>query len=303
MANGDATVVHGSIYFGAAANTTDIADMYLVYCYDLSQDNWTTLTLPVRLSSLGQIDGKLVAVGGVKKSDNNITGEVYTYVEKSRKWKQTLPPMPTARANLSVLSLQSALIAVGGDIQHDTATDTVEVLKLDTSQWYKTDQIPRACNSISLVASGNTCYVLGGCSGHDDTIFFKHALHASVSDLLHNAVPANQTTHSGSSDTQSAWKILPNTPTYTPAAAILVGNLLTIGGGDKPVIGGTTMKEVYMYSTATDSWIYISDLPVPRSNTTVAVLSATEILLVGGYNAASGDYVNTVYKGTLQIEP
>ena len=132
---------------------------------------------------------------------------------------------------------------------------------------------------------------------------FKHALHASVSDLLHNAVPANQTTHSGSSDTQSAWKILPNTPTYTPAAAILVGNLLTIGGGDKPVIGGTTMKEVYMYSTATDSWVYISDLPVPRSNTTVAVLSATEILLVGGYNAASGDYVNTVYKGTLQIEP
>ena len=109
----------------------------------------------------------------------------------------------------------------------------------------------------------------------------NQALHASVGDLLHNAVPANQTTHSGSSDTQSAWKTLPNTPTYRPAAAVLAGNLLAIGGSETSE-GGVDKKEVYMYSPSTNSWIYISDLPAPRGGTAVAVLSSTRVLVIGG---------------------
>ena len=303
MCNGQAILVHGSVFFGAAGNATDNAAMNLVYCYDLLQDKWTTLPpLPVWGFGLGHVDGKLVSVGGIKKSDDKLTGVVYTYVERSHKWKQTLPPMPTARYALNVLSLQSALIAVGGNILGDSETDTVEILKVDTLQWYKTDQIPKACNCISLVASGNTCYVLGGGFGHaEDATFFNQALYASVDDLVHNAVPADQTTHSGSSDTQSAWKTLPNTPTYIPAAAVLAGNLLAIGGAHHDQAEtGDVVKEVYMYSPSTNSWIYISDIPAPRANTAVAILSATEILVIGGYNAGT---VNTVYKGTLKIEP
>ena len=63
---------------------------------------------------LGQVNGKLVAVGGEKKSDFRATNEVYTYDERSRKWKQTIPPMPTARYSTGVLSLQSALVVAGG---------------------------------------------------------------------------------------------------------------------------------------------------------------------------------------------
>ena len=278
MCNGHATVVHGSVYFGAG-NTTDIALKYIVYCYDPSQDNWTTLPpLPVWSFSLGHIDGKLVAVGGIRNSDNKVTSEVYTYVERSHKWKQTFPPMPTARRSVQVLSLQSALLAVGGDIQGDLVTDAVEILKLDSLQWYKADRIPIACNCISLVAVGNICYALGGALGYESTAaFLNQALYASVDDLLCNAVPANlkETTHitGCSSDTQSAWKTLPNTPTYIPAAAVLADNLLAIGGarGDQ-ADGGDDMREVYLYSTAANSWIYISDLPAPRANTAVVAL-------------------------------
>ena len=53
-----------------------------------------------------------------------------------------------------------------------------------------------------------------------------------------------------------------------------------------------------MYSPSTNSWIYISDLPAPRSSTAVAVLSSTELLVIGGYD---GGRVNTVYKGTLTL--
>ena len=201
--------------------------------------------------------------------------------------------MPTARRNPGVLSLQSALVVAGG-LTSSSCTAVVEIFKPDTSQWYRTDPLPTACQNISLVAIGNTCYVLGGWSD----AHLNQALYASVDDLLGNAVPANQTTHSGSSDTQSAWKTLPNTPTYQPAPAVLSDNLLAIGGQlQEASEGGADTKKVYMYSPSTNSWIYISDLPAPRSRTTVTFLSSTEILVIGG--EAEGKKVNTIYMGTL----
>ena len=264
------------------------SDNYIIYCYDPSQDKWTTLPpLPVKWFGPGQVNGKLVAVGGVK-SGGQTSSEVYTYAERSRKWKQTIPPMPTARWYPAILGLRSALVVAGG-VPYTTA---VEVFRPDTSQWCKTNSLPVGCGFIPLVAIGNTCYALGGYDGS----YLNQALYASVDDLLRNAVPANQTTHSGSSDTQSAWKTLPNTPIYGPAAAVPAGNLLAIGGKETSE-GGAAKKEVYMYSPSTNSWIYISDLPAPRSHTAVAVLSSTRVLVIGGLN--EGETVNTVYQGTL----
>ena len=282
------TIINGKVYCGGGL-TDDDNDKYIVYCYDPSQDKWTTLPpLPVKLYGLGQVNGKLVAVGGWKN-----TNYVYTYDEQSQKWKQTIPPMPTARHFPGVLSLQSALVVAAGCTSIRQYTAAVDIFKSDTSQWYRTDPLPKACCNISLVAIGNTCYALGGYDGSH----LNQALYASVDDLLGNAVPANQTTHSGSSDTQSVWKTLPNTPTYRPAAAMLAGNLLAIGG-DETFEGGADKKEVYMYSPSTNSWIYVSDLPAPRSMTAAAVLSSTEVLVIGGWG---GHRVNTVYKGTLTL--
>ena len=271
------------------------SDNYIIYCYDPSQDKWTALPpLPVKLFGLDQVNGKLVAVGGVKSDyQTRRSNEVHTYDERLRKWKQTIPPMPTARQFPGVLSLQSALVVAGGDKGFLECISAVEIFKPDTSQWYRTDYLPIACQNMSLVAIGNTCYALGG---YKYPSSLNQALYASVDDLLRNAVPANQPTHSGSSDTQSAWKTLPNTPIYRPAAAVLVGNLLAIGGNETSE-GGTPKKEVYMYSPSTNSWIYINDLPAPRSTTTVAVMSSTRVLVIGGWN--EGERVNTVYQGTL----
>jgi N-acetylneuraminic acid mutarotase len=79
---------------------------------------------------------------------------------------------------------------------------------------------------------------------------------------------------------------------------VLVGSLLAVGGQE--ISEGEIeddMKEVYIYSPPTNSWIYISDLPAPRSSTTVAILSKTELLTVGGWSG--GTNVQTVYMGTL----
>ena len=150
-----------------------------------------------------------MAVGGWKKSDVRSTNEVYTYDERS-KWKQTIPPMPTARYYPGVLSLQSALVVAGGaNTSNEEYTDAVEIFKADTSQWYMTDRLPIACKITSPVVIGNTCYALGG---YGALLHLNQALHASVDVFLHNAVPANQTTIGRSTDTLSAWKMLANTP-------------------------------------------------------------------------------------------
>ena len=151
------TIINGKVFCGGGITIS--FDDYNVYSYDPSQDKWTTLPpLPVSYFGLGQVNGKLVAVGGRKKSIINKINEVYTYDERSRKWKQTIPPMPTARQSPGVLSLQSALVVAGGFTS--TFSDAVEIFKPDTSQWYRTDPLPTACLNTTLIAIGNTCYSL-----------------------------------------------------------------------------------------------------------------------------------------------
>ena len=279
FSSGKTTIINGKVYWGGG-EIANIHDRYIVYCYDPSQDNWTRQPpLPVSMFGLGQVSGKLVAVGGWKKTDDQITNEVFTYDERSRKWKQTLPPIPTARHSPGVLSFQSALIVAGGMMSFGEYTDAVEIFKAETSQWYRADPLPTACISVSVVVTGNTLYAVGG---YKCLSYLNQILSASVDDLLENAVPANQTTHSGSSaNTQSAWKTLTNTPTYGPAAAVLAGNLFAIGG--KETSGGEDdKKEVYIFSSSANSWLYVCDLPELRSETAVADLSSTEILVIGG---------------------
>ena len=69
---------------------SDVRDN-IVYYYDPSQDKWTTLPpLPVKHFGLSQIEGMLVAIGGVKnsKSSSTKTNEVHTFDERSRKWSR-----------------------------------------------------------------------------------------------------------------------------------------------------------------------------------------------------------------------
>ena len=284
-------MINSKVYFGGGDTYNNDQDKYIVYCYDPSQDNWTPLPpLPVRWFGLGQVNGKLVAVGGVK--GGLYANQVHTYDERSRKWKQTIPPMPTARWSPGVLSLQSALVVASGF--GDSHIDTVEIFKSDTSQWFRTDPLPTSSCDTILVAVGNRCYALGGYkSGH-----LNQVLCASIDDLLVNAVPARDQINIGI-NVQSAWKTLSNTPTYQPSAAVLAGNLFTIGGRGTPD-GGAFKKDIYIYSPSTNSWVYINDLPGVLSHpAAVAILSSMEILVIGG--EGDGHRASIVYKGTLHL--
>ena len=281
--------------------------VFNVFCYNLVEENWTTLPpLPVRRFGLGQVSGKLVAVGGLKH-ESMPSNEVYVYNDLLDTWEQEIPPMPTARYGAVVISLQSALVVAGGystKVNKFLAfirsaefleTNAVEIFKSDTSQWYKADRLTGTCfHSTSGIAVGNTCYVLGnyvtehygGKHIGNITSYTTAVQCASVDDLLHNAstVPANQTTHSGSSDTQTAWKELPDRPAtypYSVSVAELAGNLVCIKDNN----------QVYMYISSSKSWINIGDIPKPdfsNNGLAAANLSPLEIIV----------FTKHVYKGT-----
>ena len=279
-----------------------------VYCYDPLQDNWTVLPPlpdPVVFFGLGRFNGQVVAVGGTEiRATRRITAKntIQRYDEESKTWKVFEPSMPTARHSPGVLSLEKGILVVGGYTDNEYA-NTVEMLLFNTMQWYRVSPLPVDCCDVSLVAINSDCYVLGG---YKEPNHLNHALKASIEDLLHNAVPATQP-HSNISSTatsdnnqESPWKILPPTPMYRPAGAVLGENLFAIGGVETPT-GGTFTKEVYMFSPSTKSWIYICDLPTPLSRVSVNALSSTETMVVGGMDGSGR--VNTAYKGTMTLKP
>ena len=138
MSRGKTTMINGKVYCGGGATTDIIYNEYLVCSYDPLRNTWITLPpLPVRCFGLGQLNGQLVAVGGIKKSDKMLTNEAYVYDEQSGRWLQTIPPMRHVRYSPSILSLESALVGAGGCTSSGMYTDAVEVFKPDTSEWVR----------------------------------------------------------------------------------------------------------------------------------------------------------------------
>ena len=281
-AAGQSIVIDGKVYFGGGI-TNDDDKRYLVHCYSPTENQWTTLPpLPVKWFGLGQFNGKLVAVGGAKK-DKKKRPKVYVF--DLQKWKSTvIPPMTVARTFPAVSSLSKLLIVAGGNIEGGHDTNTVEIFQQATSQWHQGASLPRACCNLTLIHSGYTLYALGG---YDQPSQLNQVLWTSISDLFQIQDP-----------TKPTWRTLQSSPSYQPAPIMLLGNLLAVGGWKLPV-GEVAQKSIHMYSATTNSWVYFSDLPEPCAWTTCAVLSATEILVIGGRNEEN---VRAVYKGTLRVK-
>ena len=134
-------VIRDRVYCGGGVADDD-DDKYRVFCYSPSEDTWNTLPDHyVKWFGLGQVRGKLVTVGGRKKSDGKVTSEVYGFDDVTQSWKQSIPPMPTARQSPAVLSHHSTLTVAGGSTGL-TRTSVVEVFREDTSQWHTTEPFP-----------------------------------------------------------------------------------------------------------------------------------------------------------------
>ena len=293
-------VIRDRVYCGGGDAADD--NKYQISCYSPSEDTWSTLpACDVRYFGLGQVRGKLVTVGGTKKSGGRlkVTNAVYELDEVTHSWKQSIPPIPTARLSPAVLSYNSALIVAGGNTGtvYGTCTSVVEVFREETSQWYTTEPLPFCWLNPSSLRINNRWYLLGGVVEKEK--YSNRAVCAHVDLLLQKALPRDQASTKRDSTNNSAWEVLPNTPHYTPATATFGASLLAVGGTATNKHPLRQQTEVYIYCSSTNAWIHISDLPAPRQWAATAILSPTQFLVIGGWNNGRQ---NSVYKGFLRIE-
>ena len=292
-------VIRDGVYCGGVTESDAAADQYRVFCYSPSEDTWSTLpACDVRYFGLSQVRGKLVTVGGRKQPDGKVTNEVYEFDEVTHSWKQSIPPMPTARYSPAVLSHHSTLTVAGGHTG-DTRTSVVEVFREETSQWHTTEPLPFRWHDPSSLLINNRWYLLGGAAKGE--FYSNQAMCAHVDLLLQKALPRDQASTDMDRTNNSAWEVLPNTPYYRPAAATFGASLLAVGGTttNEWSLGPRGVTAVHIYFPCKNTWIHISDLPAPRAMAVTAMLSPTELLVIGGYNNGRQ---NSVYKGLLRIE-
>ena len=284
-ASGQCTVISGKVYF-AGGLTEEDSKKSLVHCYRPTEDQWGTLPhLPVKCFGLGQLNGKLVTVGGTKR-DGKKRCDVFTF--ESSKWRTTIPPAALARTLPAVANNDRVLVVAGGYIEGEEGTSEVEIYCQDTSQWQRAPSLPTPCRSLSLVVSagGDMLYALGG---YDRPSKCNQVLRISIDDLLH-----------GLDDDQkkSVWKTVQPSPNDQSTAGMLYGNFLSMGSW-RASERNVAINRIYMYSPTADSWTYFGNLPEVCAWSTCASLSSTEILLIGGKNRVN---VVTTYKGTLKVE-
>ena len=305
VSQSNSTVLNGKLYFGGGVAKKE--KEHNVYSYNIEEDHWSVLpALDVRNFSLGHIEGQLVSVGGAKKRPSRErTTEVFTFIESTGKWKKTYPSLLTARSSAVVFSLKHALIVACGYVKakdHPTvASNSVEVFKPADSQWYSCKPSAWVPISTTINTSGvliyPNIYMMGGIRigvQHNEVVY------AAVDDLLQSTIPADRVGEEmGTSKGESIWKKLPDTPTNKAAITTLNGAITALGG-EEGARGDTNTSPIHMYSPAANVWINIGSLPSPRILTTVSALPPNEIVVIGGFDGT--DQVNTVYKGTLQLQ-
>ena len=293
MSTGNSTVVNGKVYFGGGITSKE--DACTIYCYDPLQDQWSTLpSFNFRHFGLGHIEGNLVAVGGAKqRPSRERTNDLHVFIESTGRWKKAYPPMPTARSSTVIFSLEHALIVAGGYSYKGeikvSENNIVEVFKVKESQWCRAGKLPLAIPNMSGVVLNSHLYFIGGIRVGDT---YSQVISSSISDLIKNAVPANESTETAGNigDLVSPWKTLPDIPTNKTAITSLAGLLITLGGEE---------NTIHVYSPSISSWVHVGSLPELRLLTTISALSPMEILMIGGFDGSKN--VSTVYKGILQL--
>ncbi len=291
--------INNDIYAGGGHSKTHA---YVLSRYSPAEDTWSILPMcPTQQYGLTQLEGKPVLVGGVKTGATP-TNDVYT-LEESQEWRNTLPPLPTARFYPTVFCYQSFLIACGGitsytDSNNCTRTSAVEVFSSNTSQWYKAEPLPTALSSMSYTIINDTCYLIGGATTGGITY---QAFCASLPSLIQQATAQAdpQSPTASSSPPSAIWRQLPNCPCYGSTAAGLWGCLLAIAGQLPGSTDGSTL--VHLYSPSTNSWVRVSnaDIPEPRYWGTTTQLANGDIILMGG-RVRHGELCNTVFVGSIE---
>ena len=290
MFQAQSIVIGNKVYVGGGNTGDDEADS-LIFEYNVGEDSWDILPpVPVTLFGLGQLLGEVVVVGG--KVQQSVRDCVYVFDRFTRRWKDSLPPLNTTRCVPTCLSLTFGLLVCGGFSDAHKALSSIEMIDCDNFQWKVAGYFSRpATLSYSTAVSDNeSLFFLGG---------YRSSTANSVSNVAHTASLSHISSPSGVSP--YVWKCLPSTPHFQSTAGLIGGCIVAVGGSSSPYML-PVYNSIYVYSSESESWIKIGELPYAACHVTVNSLPSGELLVLGGW-VKPGEFKRSysVYKGSISL--
>ena len=216
--------------------------------------------LPPLLQSSSSAYGLLTAVGGKQSGKPTNTLLSLTGEGSKRKWSEHFPPMPTKRYLTAVVCSGRSLVVAGGQVDHLTPLSTVEVMDIDSLQWFTASSLPHPLTEASATICGEILYMLGG-SAHIGRQR-KSVFACSLSALLQSSQPQSLGARLRRSLSQEpgAWQKTADTPVYRSTCITLCGHLLAVGGWDS---GYKATTAIHKYDPVKNSWTVISHMAIP----------------------------------------
>ncbi len=269
MIDASSVCLNGTIYVGGGStNKPGWRAEAALYSFKPGVDTtWTVTDTPTYYYTLVVHDSELLLVGGYEYHTKMITNKVFTM--RDGQFVEALPPMKEIRRSPSAVSSGSALVVAGG-LGTTVALSSVEVFK--DGQWTTAPSLPLAGYDRKSALHGDQWYL----------ICLRKIFRTSLQSLI-----------SGSD--QSPWETLPDAPNRYSAAALFGGRLLSIGGGDY----GNPTTAISAFSSSTQSWEHVADMPLPLKYSSAVVLPTGELMVIGGGDKRD-NHSNKVFRAFLK---
>jgi N-acetylneuraminic acid mutarotase len=289
------TAVNGKMYVIGGWDEGKAAGIN--YEYDPPTDKWTQkkgMPRSAHHAAIATANGKLYVIGGfVPPKDTQIpTGgawepiaDVWEYDPAADSWK-SLAPLPTKRGAAVAVEVGGKIYVIGGATTVADSKDpyftffgpslvltTNEVFDPATNKWESRRPMSVARNHAYAAAVNGKIYVIGGRTGH------AFILSATNTDVVEEYSPVN--------DMWSAPKERMPTP-RSGGAWGTDGRRIYVAGGEvttKELVGA--FRAVEAYEPATNSWISLPPMPMPRHGIAGAVIG-NEFHLVSGMIQSAG---------------
>lgn len=276
---------------------TDMDLRKTIFEYDTtgnSGNNWKTRfpKCPTMHFGLGELDGKLVVVGGQRENEEKgmvLTGEVFVLDDSDQWSKDIIPSMNIPRMRACVISFKGCLAACGG-LEEKTSrscSSAVEVYQSDKNVWCEVAQLPLPRAALRATIIYKTVYLIGGFHPDLTGVSERDCMSIELDNLFQEDSTASR-----------LWNTdFTHTPYYSSAPANICGSLLAVGGTMNRQTSSVT-DAICAHSPIVNKWYHVGNLPVKLSSATSITLSSGELVVLGG---RLGEDRNVhVYIGSLE---
>lgn len=268
-------VVQGVMYVGGGYDRgcDGNKNNHIVMLYDISSENWSTLP-PYRACdfAITAVNKHLMLVGGYDQGHtSNVLG---VWSANSKEWTHPYPEMLTARSKCSAVVYDKLLVIAGGWSDNYGILSSVEIMNIESKQWYQGPPTPIPWQSMRVAVVGDKCYFMGG------STTTRIVSHTSHTDMVYCLSFPSLISHLNSCEgDRQIWRKTSRLFIFDSTPLAVSGSLLAVGGRRRNDKELTTIK---LYQPETKEWVTIAQLPIPRYYCTCRMISDREIIVAGG---------------------